>query len=443
MAYIGGMIYMNMIKKLLGSAVSVMCGVCICLPISVIAVDSARTYDPCDVNQDGSVDIMDVIRLDRYLTGEVSILPTSISVLDAYADKVVNAADSMYVFYAAIGTTSTFNSSYIDITSQYNYNIYTGSKNEENFDFNWMDEWHLTPEEINANDNAQKDTPASDSVSYYRCVYSPASLSTYTLSNASSATSTESIPLDRNYVNEIIERTTNPVTQVNGAGLDGVVRLHCDSNNLFASSERGTGFIVSDHVIACAAHSVFIDSTHNHNQITVNNFAPNLKITLYNTDGTPRTTSPIELTIKEVHIPYDLIPSYSTANDYALITVSQSLSAYTHFNLETPVLQETPALTSIPTYLLGFPGTTSVRMSMGNIAESGSTDYVLHKTCPSTGGFSGGPVFSVYNYTAINNNVVTTVKVFSAVSIHTGPGVGPIFNYKLIRFYNDNSNIGY
>lgn len=436
---------MNVFKKTLGCLVATVLGVSISIPAAFTANAedncSELRYHPCDVNHDGAVTIIDVICLNQYLTGLDSTLPPAVSKYDANLDKVVNAADTLCVLCEIVG--DDYSSSYIDITSQYNLNLYTGSKDAMTSEYEWMKEWGLNIDDLEASSSTEPDLLISSSVQYYKYICSNSTLSTYTLTNASSTTLNDTAQLDSEAVDvgDYINRNMNVSSQVNGAGLDGVVKLTCTSSSNFISTNRGTGFIVGDHVIACAAHSVFVDSTHNHNMIGASNFAPNLKVTLYNTDGTPKTT---QLTVKQIHIPYDLIPVYQTKYDYALITVSEDLSSYTHYNLGTPVLPATATLTSIDIFMFGFPGTDDVRVSQGHIVASGSTDSVLRDNCPSAGGFSGGPVFAVCDYSIDDGASVQTTRIYSALSIHTKPGIGPHFNYRLLRFYCGNqANIGY
>ena len=60
---------MKLFKKAI-TALAVLSLVGGAIPVSV----SAATYDPCDVNHDGSVDILDVTSINRYLSGQKTVL---------------------------------------------------------------------------------------------------------------------------------------------------------------------------------------------------------------------------------------------------------------------------------------------------------------------------------------------------------------------------------
>jgi len=75
------------------------------------ALPAAATYDPCDVNRDGTVSIQDVIYLNRYLMGHFSV--TDVSVLDANQNLIIDEADAYCVL--AYLTDSVYSWEFFDV----------------------------------------------------------------------------------------------------------------------------------------------------------------------------------------------------------------------------------------------------------------------------------------------------------------------------------------
>ncbi len=227
-------------------------------------------------------------------------------------------------------------------------------------------------------------------------------------------------------------------------GCNGVVRLEYDDG------WRGTGFIVGDHVIATAAHCVY--DIGNADWASTDNFVPNLKVQMYDSEGHPTTT---KYSVNEVHIPADY---YATGNtnsnmpelDYALLVVSEDLSGYPHFNLGIAYDESSNAFDDIDLYVTGIPsrinnGATSnsnglVYTGKGNIHDSTVTGMIYY-TCDTSGGNSGGPVYTANKYT-MNS---TEYTIYTAIAIHCG-GEGPNRGVKIdsekLQFYMFNPNIG-
>ncbi|MBQ7004132.1 MAG: hypothetical protein IJN57_09250 [Oscillospiraceae bacterium] len=66
------------------------------------ALPAAATYDPCDVNRDGTVSIQDSIYINRYLMGHFSVADPS--VLDANQNLIISYADSQCVLASLTGS---------------------------------------------------------------------------------------------------------------------------------------------------------------------------------------------------------------------------------------------------------------------------------------------------------------------------------------------------
>lgn len=202
----------------------------------------------------------------------------------------------------------------------------------------------------------------------------------------------------------------------------GVVKL------MNATSYIATGFIVDSHTIATAAHCTY-----------------NKKITgirIFNSDSTIALTA----TPVQYHIPENYVGSQNSNYDFSLITVEEDLSDYACFNLG--VTLDSFLTSSKLLIVTGFPGTVNGvvvnngsknNMYTGIGAITGGNEYTLNYNVDTSGGNSGGPV---YTSTAYNGNVYYTV-----VAIHThGAGTynfGTRITTNLMHFYLNNPNISY
>ncbi|MBR6618036.1 MAG: trypsin-like peptidase domain-containing protein [Oscillospiraceae bacterium] len=237
------------------------------------------------------------------------------------------------------------------------------------------------------------------------------------------------------------------------AGFDGVVRL----------SSGSTGFIVDDHVIATAAHCVnkIHDLELKHEYEDTYYFRPELKIHLYNNDGTPKNTEPLD--ILEIHVPQSYINDYSRMDDYALLVVEEDLSDYTHFDLGIPCDVLSTEFRAIPLYATGrsksFNGITNYQNLLytgQGYAHYSSNSDAFRYTCDAIGGNSGCPVYVACQYTVETDTHVDTYITYTAIAIHCGSGPtisetntncrynegSPMTSSKL-QFYLNNPNIDY
>lgn len=234
-------------------------------------------------------------------------------------------------------------------------------------------------------------------------------------------------------------------------GYSGIVRL----------SNGGTGFVVSDHVIATAAHCVYAGHSTNADirfayQDTAY-FVNDIEIQLYNDDGTPKNIEP--LIPVEVHVPDAFIQENIDAIDYALIYVSEDLSSYgcEQFNLGMPYEQSSSAFYSHDLFVSGIPqvlgrpgeevgnGSNYVYTGKGKVfIPDNPTEGALYYTCDTSGGQSGAPVYTAYSYTVGE----TTYVSYTAVAIHKGGGTdshngGAAMTSEKIQFYLNNDYVGW
>jgi V8-like Glu-specific endopeptidase len=206
----------------------------------------------------------------------------------------------------------------------------------------------------------------------------------------------------------------------------GLVRIGTNGTNM------GTGFVVGDHVIATSAHNVYDD----------NGWKSSISVKLYSANGNPTGST---LTPVEAHVSAKYITDEDNDFDYALITVSQNLSGYTHFALGNSYNVNSNDYANIPIYVTSakqFSG--KLYTGEDRIWGSNNTSNLNYK-CDTTSGNSGSPVYTVtknyvngimkYTYTALGINGENT-----NVSTHNS---GVLVTKYLNQFYLNNSNINY
>ncbi len=73
--------------------------------VSAMGALPAAAYDPCDVNRDGTVSMQDMIYLNRFMMGDFYV--SSLSVMDANQNLIVDVADSYCILAKLTGVTYT------------------------------------------------------------------------------------------------------------------------------------------------------------------------------------------------------------------------------------------------------------------------------------------------------------------------------------------------
>lgn len=197
-----------------------------------------------------------------------------------------------------------------------------------------------------------------------------------------------------------------------------------------------TGFVVSEHIIATAAHCFFDEETGNFTEVS--------SIRLYNTSGNI-TLQPTSL---EVHIPQAYLDvntpgaNYVPVADYALVTVEEDLSDYMCFNLAVPLNSASSQDHSLVT--TGFPWDNLETMVSGEGEIGGLTaDRLLH-TCDAVQSESGGPIY-------IGDSSITqsNEEFYSVIGIHVceprveNPqyNVGMRMTLDMLHFFLSNDDI--
>lgn len=333
----------------------------------------AAAYDDCDVNHDGFVDVSDAVATARYLAGDHYI--SSYNRFDTNKSLTVDASDVEKIL-AKIAQ-NTYSAQYWNKVGNTGVSFPTISG--------------FTPEP-----NASSSTYRT----YTKHSYTSGQNYSYDLyPNAANFNAIQENPIPRNLIGDDDRHPSHEVENT------GIVRL----------VGVGTGFIIDDHIIATAAHCVYNRSTHQFKSVPT--------IRPYNSNGTMNTS--ISFTPKEVHIP----KIYDTCNyadrfdyDYALITVSDDLSNYTHFSLGTTYNLSQTNYSTIPLYLLGprmIGSETSkndLYYAQGNVISSNNTTStsLIYYDLDSLPGDSGSPVYTITKAT-IGNQIY---YYYTAIAIH-------------------------
>ncbi len=252
--------------------------------------------------------------------------------------------------------------------------------------------------------------------------------------------------------------STYSLEGVNGADdryLDtnsSVVRIRARYNGMYGNTvHQGTGFIVSDHVIATAAHIVdsypeYIDRLYD--------------VQVYITDN--ETGQEVVYDVKEVHVPQDYIDTEGDDYDYALLTVSEDLSEYGTFSLglvRDDVLDNRGLTVNITGYPKQIEDENGNAVSAENELYTGRgslirvNDNRIFFTTDATEGDSGGPAYVQTVYQVGSNAPVTLNTV---IGIFSGTGLmSPDDHYTnkknqatritepILQFYRNNPYISY
>lgn len=209
----------------------------------------------------------------------------------------------------------------------------------------------------------------------------------------------------------------------------GVVKI------MNSSSYIGSGFVVSDHVIATAAHCAYNEKIS--------------EILLFDNSGNVT----LHATPVESHIPYNYCKNNEDETyDYALITVKEDLSDYACFDLGVPLncFANSKPVVSVT----GFPGTigkpgekttvnthTKHMMYTGNgIVKKINDSNLIFYEADTIGGNSGGPVYITESFKGKTYYTVIAIHAYGTHDDHMDGNHGTCMNTDLIHFYN-NKNI--
>lgn len=333
-----------------------------------------------DVNGDGIVDIADVVAANRFLRGNTPQTSVNMKYLDVDKNTVIDINDSKTINQYILRLISSL--PYSESNSSFDYSSYT--------------------------------LPQDSTRSYVKYNCQTGSQSTYTLNQASTAST---------LAGDIDDR--EPDSSNNA---QAVVYLY--SKNGTTTYIRGSGFIVSDHVIATCAHCLYDN----------NSFNTNYQVRIYDTNGTSVIAT---YNAKELHIPSQYYNNQSIDYDYGLIYVDEDLSTYGKISLGLPT--NNFKLTSQTVNVSGFPILVNDTLNfsryygVGNII-SATTDYRIYYTTYTSGGNSGGPVY--IEYTLNGESFRSAIGIHTASTVNNLYHLGTRITLPVLRFYYSNSNIG-
>ncbi len=384
---------MKNVKKML----AVLSAVCTIGANSVMP--ASASYDACDVNHDGSVDLLDLMAVNRHLMGAEYF--TNYNQLDANRSHTIDATDANCVMSKVLGRT--YSACYI---RQYS-NAYMQPVNMP-----------AVSSTITLDDSVNQ-TNSREYVGYSYLTHQPIPEYTLTATMAN------------------VNATPNPRNTWglnNGIDDRGVAHGYENTGIVYIRG-RGTGFIVGDHQIATAAHCVVEDNV----------IIEDLVVSTYDRSGAPVEDG--DLNIVEIHIPQEYTNECSEY-DYALITVEDNLSQYVHFDIGSSYNMTVEAST-IPLHVTGCPVKTGDSLEINNddkllythygrVYGATSTTFLWH-TVDISSGQSGAPVYTIIRERYNNTDYYT----YTALAVNTG-GISGVYNQGTLmtkyhqQFYNNN-----
>ena len=386
-------------KKITGTVMSL---ALVCAAIPMAAMPASATYDSCDINRDGSVNMSDLTTLSKYLNGVCSYI--EYNQLDVNGSLTVDAADEECLSTKLTG--GSYSGKYFSRTTGSTVNFPSVSGFIPSYSSTNYDNCRYMRYDYNTNQQ----------LSGYRLT--PTVITLNTVDNS----------------RKIIGDEDSRVASY-GAENNGIV---------YIESIGGTGFIVGDHHIATAAHCVYNKDASSWNT----------KPVIKTVDSNGCITNNM-LNVVEAHIPTFYSLSTNIMYDYALITVSDDLSDYVHFSLGAPYNATASNYANVPIYVTGAPGdiqpddVTRLFSAEGRVMDkmtnnpyiTNSTDILCYDV-DTSGGNSGGPVYT------ITKNMNNSTYIYTAIAIHSGGASdyqnwgSMITNYQL-QFYYNNPNVNY
>ncbi len=353
-------------------------------------------YDNCDVNHSGSVNIVDAICVNQYLSGALYF--PNYRLFDANNSSTVDYTDFECVMAKVV------DQSY---SAQYMRRVYNGNAIS------------ITYETFPA--VTSSDTTYCKDVDAYSTSPRGYTWQKYKQNTANTA----SVP-DTNYdpATYSITPSNTGLNAINGDSPRAIIGDD-DMKPAYGSAYKevsgivdingATGFIVGDHEIATAAHVVLTGSDFD-----------DLTVHTCNSSGLIQSTV---LHVKQVHVPTAAIPDgLAKVSDYALIVVSETLSTnngYTHFSIGSTFNATDSTWSSVPIYVTGKPSNI-FHTAVGSVYGSSNT-ALLHYNTDTDYGSSGSPVYTITRYTVDNVNYYS----YTALAVHSSRDTNDphVYNY--------------
>ncbi len=389
---------MSKMKKMFAgiAAATILCG-------SFSAMSVSATYDSCDVNQDGTVNMLDSLAISKHLSGAVYY--TDYYLLDVNRSHTVDATDLNYITKKLL-TGTTPSTWYI---AQYGNGF--------------MQPVTMPPvSSAFIPDNAVNMTNDRWYVGYSYLEDEP--IEPYKLTATTESVST----------------AQNPRGIVNGEDNRGVAHGY-ENTGIVLLNNGVTGFIVGDHQIATAAHCVY--------SIDTGYFADEI-IQTYDRSGAPVVGE--TLTVAEIHIPQNFYNNTNDSNyDYALITVVEDLSDHVQFDIGNCYNMTVAEAGTIPIHVTGRPESTGDNLetpntnnflytNFGYVYEGTDTNYMdaLYYTVDTSGGQSGSPAYTITRERYNNEDFYTYTVLSIYIGGNTNRASGPRMTKYHQQFYNNN-----
>ena len=418
----------------IGAFVSIKATAEVLAPVETDEITAVRSYDEFDFNHDGSVNLMDVIALRKYLCGQRECL--IYSHLDLNHNQIVDDSDVACLLSRVVE--NTYSGCFIDRP----HAAMQPPTGDVEVPF-----YHAGPHIALLNN----DTQNYDAHSYVKRNVNTGSTegSPYNLqpsitplfsSKGSNSIASIQDVSDTRYTTTIPENC-------------GIVMIQY-YDPIDHGYYTGTGFVVDDHVIATAAHVVL--------DVYKHLYYPTIK--LHNEDGTLSNTT---LTPVEVHLPLNYVKHQCQAeNDYALLTVTQDLSDLPHFSIGDCYNLFSPHFSTIPLFVTGNPGTlykdtpyeidnTTARKLYSESGHACTTNNaavsVLSCDVVVSDGDSGGPIYTITKNTSgssLNDPEPNITYTYTALStLHGEDGNGHNGGVRFTKyhqlFYRGNNNLSY
>ncbi|OPZ20849.1 MAG: Trypsin [Firmicutes bacterium ADurb.BinA205] len=316
------------------------------------AISTAVTLG--DINQDGQITISDSLQVLYYITGQYAPTEYGVTAMDANEDGIIDNVDSDLIQYWALYSPTNNQPVVKDLYTLPNneprqyikYDVATGVENDP-----------------------------------------------YTLSAITNSGTNSNLLLNNSFILNNSDSGNHPDTQNTN-----VVQLSFNDG-------VGSGYIISDHVIATAAHCLY--------NVEDSQFVQNITVNIYNSNGTITSKTPSSL-----HIPVKYkTPDVGVSRDnydYGLIYINDSLSQFGVWNVGIAVkefMYQTPPLSIT---------------SSGFCQPSNYTDYTRY--------YSTGQVLNLDTLTGESHNLPAFRIATDGESV--GGKSGGVMYYDSIGSYN-------
>lgn len=377
---------------------------------SVLDEVEFTSYSTADLTRNGTVDSNDYSVMDQVLRGTRYVGYNFH--MDVDRNNIVSRADASHILSYMVGIISE--------------NCVYGTPNN-----------YFGPEQTQS-----YYAPIEQSIScvYKKHVYATNTTSQYTLSMTEAA-----FPTNISYPDTVIGNDSR-IAEYDTDMKSGICYLSCG----------GTGFVVGDHTIATVAHGCY-DS---------NGWVNNLYVQFPSSSNVSNGFAPgyvdfssTKYYVKEAHISKAFYDScndneayyFRVPYDYALITVSESLSNRYHFDLGIPydIYSSNSPFYDYDIHITGYPNDLAnsnnsqgcyLYTGVGQILPLNITDRLCYDT-DIMPGESGAPIYVKEKVSTVSSAYPTVIGIQAAQT--TSYNSGSFFTPIHLKFFMNNTNISY